>query len=400
MNHYTCQTSTEHPDSQNYQRFSPSQGWSIADSPDWCGLASRYCQTPIAPIPSLFRIPGVEDKEFFIRKCYEDLFQLLSGSYYNLQSMLITGQQGIGKMVALFYVFLRFLSERPTQDIAFVDGKTVYLFIDQEVYQWDITDVPYLPERLDDYSPLMVFVRMDNSSACLPVTLWEGNIVMQATLFGRDNHLWARSLPLITTVPFFNCDEFINAFTCSLSGRNFLKELDQMVRKLPLDNSQDSPTTGTLLHLGDSQNSDVILDVLDNFKEYVAKVAVEGSEQQVIHLELDIEEADESDLSLQGSQSAATPIPAILPYALTEQSHIVGILFSMDERMRVTVLVDNAVEMFGPIPWDVFEAILCPTDTDLGLMWALHDFSAQTLNNVTKILSHSWSSSLLEEIHR
>ncbi|KAG7088248.1 hypothetical protein E1B28_012270 [Marasmius oreades] len=171
MNHYDCQTSAEHPDSQTCSRFSPSQGWHIADSPDWCRLASLYRQTPIATISSLFSIPGVEDGDFFIRECYEDLFQFLCRSFSNDKSVLITGQRGIGKTVALFYVFLRFLSERPRQDIAFVDREKVYLFVDQEVYECDITDVPYLPERLDDRHPLMVFVRMDNSSGHLPAIL-------------------------------------------------------------------------------------------------------------------------------------------------------------------------------------------------------------------------------------
>ncbi|KAG7088247.1 hypothetical protein E1B28_012261 [Marasmius oreades] len=174
-----------------------------------------------------------------------------------------------------------------------------------------------------------------------------------------------------------------------------------MVRKLPLDNIQDSPTSETFLHPGDSQNSDAILVALDNLKAYAAKVAGEGGKQKAIQLELVLEEADEPDLGLQGSP-ATTPIPPISPYAptLTEQSRTKGILSSMDERSRVAVLVDNAVETFGPIPRDVFEAILRPADANMGLMSAVQDFSVQQVMDViTKIVTNS-PLGLSEEIHR
>ncbi|KAG7088257.1 hypothetical protein E1B28_012271 [Marasmius oreades] len=143
-----------------------------------------------------------------------------------------------------------------------------------------------------------------------------------------------------------------------------------MVRKLPLDNIQDSPTSETFLHPGDSQNSDAILVALDNLKAYAAKVAGEGGKQKAIQLELVLEEADEPDLGLQGSP-ATTPIPPISPYAptLTEQSRTKGILSSMDERSRVAVLVDNADFSVQQV-MDVITKIV--TNSPLGLSEEIH----------------------------
>ncbi|KAK1236354.1 hypothetical protein PQX77_000387 [Marasmius sp. AFHP31] len=328
------------------------QGWTKSTSPEWRGVASRYHQRPAA-LSSPFKIPEVEDKEFVFRECFEDLYQLVLRGFSESMPLVITGQRGIGKTVALFYVFFRFLSEMAGQNVLFVDGTTTYLFMDEEVYQCQTVDIEYLPEHSQRKLPFICFVRMGNASIKLPYILWKHNVVVQATSPTKDDH---------------SRDELIDAFTRSLSARNFLTELDRAIRETSLDDCQDS-ATGTLRHLGGWQDSDAIRVALMNLEIYAIEM--------------------EFGPTTEGFEAADEP-----------SSCAGDVLVNMDEMARVAVLVDNVVEIFAPVPRDVFEGILRPTETNQKLESGLRDFSIGQIKDIRTKIARESRCDLSEEIHR
>ena len=118
-----------------------------------------------------------------------------------------------GKTVAMFYLILRFLAERPTQPLAFVNNEKVYLFYRQNVYECPTTCIPNLPRTRDDrYASLIVFVNQDTTSFDLSNDLLRGSVIVQATSSPRENLRWTRQrMPVLVTIPLFNHQELVQA---------------------------------------------------------------------------------------------------------------------------------------------------------------------------------------------
>ncbi|KAL0067521.1 hypothetical protein AAF712_005512 [Marasmius tenuissimus] len=221
---------------------------------------------------------------------------------------------------------------------------------------------------------------MENASFDLPSMLWEGNLVVQAASLTKDDHSWAgKTMPYWTTLPFFSRDELIDAFTC-LPAKKFLVELDETMKKIPLDDIQDPLTVGT--HLGDLQISDAVQAALVNLKAYARQVAGE---------------ADESGTGPRRDGSVLAPHATS---TLASSSRTENVLANMDDRLRLAILVDKAVEMVGPIPRDVYEVILHPAEANRGLSSVLDELTVEQLIHATVMVFTDSPRGVSEEIHR
>ncbi|KAJ8080355.1 hypothetical protein PM082_017188 [Marasmius tenuissimus] len=271
----------------------------------------------------------------------------------------------------------------PEQTVIFVDGETAYLFMDEEVYQCRTEDIQYFPERAYKTLPLISFVRIGNASIGLPShTLGEQrHCASDVAHEGRSSVVRSEATfhDHCPAVQRFSRDELIdtplNRWDIRASGRF----------------AEFGCDTGRLDEPGGICN-----------KKAAGKTDEDGEQdtESVSTTDRVLEEADESGTNSRASLNHLPILAHNGPSTPAFSSCTRNILLNMDQRSRVAVLVDKAVELFGPIPRDVFEAILYPTEANQRLALALHDCSIQQIINVMEKLNRESRCDLSQEIHR
>ncbi|KAG7088250.1 hypothetical protein E1B28_012264 [Marasmius oreades] len=124
---------------------------------EWRELSSRYLGKAIDK-EATFTLPGSGQQ--IHRPCFETLYDLILRRFFEDQPVVLTGNPGLGKSVALFSVLLQLLSEKPTEDVIFIYYETGFFFRGEEVYRAAASAIEGLPPPVETLgSPPIVLVR-------------------------------------------------------------------------------------------------------------------------------------------------------------------------------------------------------------------------------------------------
>ncbi|KAK1230015.1 hypothetical protein PQX77_006898 [Marasmius sp. AFHP31] len=179
-----------------------------------------------------------QPESYFVRDCYRGLLaetKVKSGHLANAP-ILILGQPGIGKKVALLYLIGSTLSEEPNEPLVFINRTSARIFIGDKVWNCPTpTCEPGLPRK--ENHRCKVFVIWDVlQEYSFPNAFFSNYFkVVQASSPNRENYGWAsHKAPKVVGLPHLTKDELEQSFTLYPNFGVFMEDLQSALRDVTL----------------------------------------------------------------------------------------------------------------------------------------------------------------------
>ncbi|KAG7086796.1 hypothetical protein E1B28_002724 [Marasmius oreades] len=175
-----------------------------------------------------FTFPTVRDV-FLARACYDDLYlKVWALTMEEDSQILITGQAGTGKTVAMWYLICRAIRDI-AQPIVYVDKQITYVFFDGVVYygSTNICASEALPKSKTESATLLVFLNLDGTDLSPSVGNRWTKIIQASS--NPANHRWTEKdlLHAQIVLPLWTKDELVKCFEVTPRNTKFLNTLDE-----------------------------------------------------------------------------------------------------------------------------------------------------------------------------
>ncbi|KAL0578660.1 hypothetical protein V5O48_003360 [Marasmius crinis-equi] len=220
----------EEPDSQDLNNWTfNSNGWKKSDK--WQGFYEA-CLDDKFENEGVFSIPAKEN--YLIRDCYSSLGKQVRRLSELRLPVLIVGQPGTGKTVALYFLLGHALSHYKSQPSVLVTTTDVYVFYDKLVWEIETSRcrsgrLPY-PSGADVFC--QVFVDWDGPRMISEIFLHIAYTIVQATSSNPRNFAWRKQV--IATgiaLPHWRKGEIVNVFSISRGAKRYLHSLASALSK-------------------------------------------------------------------------------------------------------------------------------------------------------------------------
>ncbi|KAK1228133.1 hypothetical protein PQX77_008816 [Marasmius sp. AFHP31] len=160
----------------------PSKHWTLAGN-EWQLFYDR-CRSGKFVQNGTFTFPIFEEGKLIVRDCFKQLLEATESGPHNRfqEHILITGQSGIGKTVALRYLVGAALVNHKHEPIVYINRQTAWIFFDGNVWTGETAQCDAMSLvatkttwRTDNYATkLRVFVNWDTETTTLHETFWGG----------------------------------------------------------------------------------------------------------------------------------------------------------------------------------------------------------------------------------
>ncbi|KAG7086725.1 hypothetical protein E1B28_002659 [Marasmius oreades] len=151
------------------------------------------------------------------RKCYDDLYsKVWTWTMEEDHQILITGQPGTGKRVAMWYLIYRVIRETDLQPIVYVDRQTTYVFYNGKVFfgPTNACASDALPSPKAEPATLLVFLNLDTTSASFLSVGNASTRLIQASSPNPKNHPWTKKdlLHVQLVLPLWTKSELVEKY--------------------------------------------------------------------------------------------------------------------------------------------------------------------------------------------
>ncbi|KAL0563613.1 hypothetical protein V5O48_018452, partial [Marasmius crinis-equi] len=241
----------EESDSQDLNNWTfDSDGWK--ESNKWQEFYEA-CLEDRFTAEAIFSIPAEEEENYLIRDCYSPLStQVRSLSELRLP-VLITGQPGTGKTVALYYLLGHTLSQYKTQPSILVTPTYTYAFYDKVVWEIKTSEcrlgrLPY-PSEADVFCQVFIDWDVPTGHGTIPDLIHENAqvyTIVQASSPNPMNFTWRKRLrPVVVALPHWRKGEIMKAFSISRDVEQYFCSLTSAPSKQDDQDAsiESNPTT-------------------------------------------------------------------------------------------------------------------------------------------------------------
>ncbi|KAG7086756.1 hypothetical protein E1B28_002688 [Marasmius oreades] len=178
-----------------------------------------------------FWFPMTHDA-FRPRKCYDDLYsKVWTWTMEGDRQILITGQPGTGKRVAMWYLIYRVIRETDLQPIVYVARQTTYVFYNGKVFfgPTNACASDALPSPKAEPATLLAFLNLDTTSASFLSVGNASTRLIQASSPNPKNHPWTKKdlLHIQLVLPLWTKSELVESFEMGSSYTRFVDTLHE-----------------------------------------------------------------------------------------------------------------------------------------------------------------------------